>query len=399
MIDVITLDSLFPLIVDAHDPTKFFKPNDGTGIRIATSDLVRLACPGDENFIKSTPEKHQYQNFVCNFDGSLVDCDNDASSYKPANFRCNKVPSSIVRRTEATEDNLRPGEDKLEIGFRTSDADFLPIIQIYQDSKSLSTYYAKSEVWPTLSLKPKFNFLHQSFDSELYHQDLNLDEIYDGRKQTNYFNHLLGYSTNWIRQSDYKHYCKRFDNSFLNRGHLTPKGSFLYYAAAKASFKYVNVQPQWKAINNEMWSNIEIFINHLAESLQSDLKVYTGVHGQIELKTSEGEMKSIFLSSDNRISVPLYFWKIVVDERSGRGIVYVTLNSPFCKVEDVEYLCQDRNPGPTNMKRPLNWGAKHCKFECGYSYWCKVDDFLQTSGIVVHGLELPLDGLLYDEKS
>jgi len=59
-----------------------------------------------------------------------------------------------------------------------------------------------------------------------------------------------------------------------------------------------------------------------------DLMIYTGTNGVMELDDINGNKVPIYLhSEDNRLKVPKFFWKLVVDEATGAAAAAVGVNN------------------------------------------------------------------------
>lgn len=98
--------------------------------------------------------------------------------------------------------------------------------------------------------------------------------------------------------------------SFLSRGHLTPDADFELTTAQFATYFYVNVVPQFQTINGGNWIRVENLARDLAAAAKTNLYIYTGVYGQLELENSYGVATPLWLESSEKILVPNIFLTI-----------------------------------------------------------------------------------------
>ncbi|XP_032452712.1 uncharacterized protein LOC116738454 [Nasonia vitripennis] len=127
----------------------------------------------------------------------------------------------------------------------------------------------------------------------------------------------------------------------------------------------------------------------MAKYLQKDLVVYTGVHNRLKLKDTgdDGRQKMMFLcassNNDESIAIPLYFWKLVYEPESKRGVVYVTLNNPYVDPTTEDYhVCEKPMFSKDGALMPKQWKPRNVAQ--GYSYMCEVPDFIRNNEILLH---------------
>ena len=113
---------------------------------------------------------------------------------------------------------------------------------------------------------------------------------------------------------------RNYKNSGYDRGHLVPAGDRRYdYNAYHETFLTSNISPQDRAFNQGIWNRLEQKVRYWA-------KQYDGVY-----VVSGGVLKNGLESiGDEYVSVPEYFYKIVLDKnRSGlRTIAFLMPNEP-----------------------------------------------------------------------
>lgn len=126
---------------------------------------------------------------------------------------------------------------------------------------------------------------------------------------------------------------------------MAADADFVFSSAQFATYFYVNVAPQFQAINAGNWLRVEKIARNLAMNYETDLVVYTGTIGQLKLpgmgKTTVSSQKAVYLHENKKLIVPQYFYKIIVDERAGSAIVFVTSNNPFLHRVAMRPFCED----------------------------------------------------------
>lgn len=121
---------------------------------------------------------------------------------------------------------------------------------------------------------------------------------------------------------------------YLARGHLLPYSDMVFRSWQRATNTYLNVVPEWQIINNGNWVKMEMKVQEKAAKLKKNLKIVTGGIGPLSMDGTE--MK---LNPNNKIFVPAYMYKLVMDLESKQGIAFVVMNNPQARVN--EFLCTD----------------------------------------------------------
>ncbi|XP_017140044.1 uncharacterized protein LOC108154301 [Drosophila miranda] len=152
----------------------------------------------------------------------------------------------------------------------------------------------------------------------------------------------------------------------INRGHLTPSADFLYEDQMSATFKYVNVVPQFKTINDRNWEAIERWVRSLIHGGGS-LRIKTGAVGTLKLPTDSEPpvLRPIILGDDTKNPVPEWMYKVVRTSTNQPVAIFLTYNNiyaperpnalKFCEtvpcpiflpntaVDGFTYCCNDTN--------------------------------------------------------
>lgn len=194
------------------------------------------------------------------------------------------------------------------------------------------------------------------------------NDAYKKASQLSHFNGILGSGQNFFNNT-----------SFLSRGHLAADADFVFSSGQFATYFYVNVAPQFQAINGGNWLRVENIARNLAMNYATDLIIYSGTLGQLKLpsngKSTTASQRALYLHSESKIIVPLYFYKIIVDERTNSAIVFVTYNNPFLNRVAVRPFCEDvcQRSGLDMKQFP--------DIRKGYTFCCEYNAFMQQVDI------------------
>ncbi len=100
-----------------------------------------------------------------------------------------------------------------------------------------------------------------------------------------------------------------YAGSGFDRGHLVPAADMGWSSKAMhATFYYSNISPQIPAFNRGVWKRLEVLMREWA-------KVYNKVY----IVTGPVLTDSLGVVGQNQVTVPRYFYKVVLDYRAGRG--------------------------------------------------------------------------------
>lgn len=184
---------------------------------------------------------------------------------------------------------------------------------------------------------------------------------YKKANQIKHFNNVLGNSQNYFNNT-----------SFLSRGHLTPDADFVFSSGQLATYFYVNVAPQFQDVNGGNWVRLEGMAKNLSEEYNSNFLVYTGVHEILSLPDDSGKLKPLYLEDGNKIEVPKWFWKVIINRDLDSAIVMITLNNPFERKSNIQEFCKNvcdkaglRSSWFSNIRK-------------GYTFCCDLNDFKKT---------------------
>lgn len=167
----------------------------------------------------------------------------------------------------------------------------------------------------------------------------------------------------------------------LSRGHLAAKTDFVFAFAERATFHYVNCAPQWTGFNGGNWNTLEVDLRNHVHHKGYDTIIYTGTFGVTQLFNQFGRRVDIHLYTDKNnnpvIPVPEYYYKVVYEPTTLRGIAFVGINNPYYSPDEAraKFFCKDWCRGNTEFYW-LSWHPDNAAE--GYTFCCTVDDFRRT---------------------
>ena len=348
---------------------------------------VLLSCTTTEDITFAKISESVSKTFLCVCEDQFA-ADNHIYSFQ--DLGCTKVPRRHVRQDDDVETY-----SKYQIGFQTTADHFLNLIDVYYDSTANKTAYVQQTISKHKIGGQRNNIRNVPFGAT-YHPYPDVDSYYKADQQIASFRVQL-----YTPRDQEVPYL--FPGTMLNRGHLVPISSMVYTAASIATNEHLNVVPQFELISARNWDKIEDHAVTMATTLKRDLVVVTGTHDQIRRPISRTDYTDMYLYAvENgagfvqRVPIPLFTYKIIMDVEKSEGVVYVTVNDPEMKVADAQsyYLCDEPFTDQSYMKPPRQWDPKDPKK--GYSYICRVDEFLWRTGLPL--LETPagnIQDLLY----
>jgi len=164
----------------------------------------------------------------------------------------------------------------------------------------------------------------------------------------------------------------------FDRGHVTPSSAFIFSEFKRATYRYLNVVPQYNLVNIGNWENIEAWVTRLVMGhydlpyrAYDVLKVCTGVLGVHNLPHSNNQIAgliSIYLYKNNKIPVPKWMYKIV-SHLSGDKWVFLTYNDVnLPSLLDLNQIC-NQVACPNGLNRS----------GVGYTVCCEPFGFIQNN--------------------
>ncbi|EDW38892.1 GL13695 [Drosophila persimilis] len=118
------------------------------------------------------------------------------------------------------------------------------------------------------------------------------------------------------------------NQNFIPNNRDAASADFLFGDQMCATFKYVNVVPQFLTINDRNWEAIERWVRSSVRGNQF-VNVRTGANGILTLPAASGQ-RQVFLSG-NRNPVPLWMYKIVRDSNNRPIVAFLTYNNIYAR--------------------------------------------------------------------
>lgn len=352
-----------PLLLKPNgtDYDAFYLPEDNSGtISFAVGEVVNVACPGSYLAINSVTSSYTIAAATC-VSGSTFSI---AGTQVPfINITCTSYPWHTAQYTGNT---CATKYKEIEVGFEVEDR-FLVHMLICYDDTNQNTLWSYFNLTKTIggfqTGFPRPSFIQGAFYSV---GSTSVNTLYTRATQRVTINNLLG-----LNESDYT-YIAETSNYYMARGHLTAKADFVFGAAHRLTFWFVNIAPQWQTFNGGNWNTLEQNVRTYASNQYLDYYVYTGTYGIATLPhASTGQEVELYLyvdSNNNKgLPVPAIYWKFLYEPISKAGIVFIGVNNPYQASKNA--ICTD----VSSKISWLTWSADSQSL--GYSYACEVSEF------------------------
>lgn len=205
-----------------------------------------------------------------------------------------------------------------------------------------------------------------------YFTSKNVDKIFTRKNQIEMLGKVLGsveLASTYITEKQ-----------FLTRGHLAPKGDFIYGSHQRATFYLLNASPQFQTFNAGNWAKIEESVRSLAMKRNVLLDVYTGTYGTLIFLDIHNHSQSFYLNYDENnnglVPVPEIFFKVVIEQESQRGVALIGVNNPYVTYKEAEekyFYCDD-------ISERIQWVKKvRQRASDGFYYACEVGQFAKIA--------------------
>ncbi|XP_050503402.1 uncharacterized protein LOC126882480 [Diabrotica virgifera virgifera] len=374
-------DGKAPLVLTAKNASIVY-PNSGeTTLDFRNEEIVIFACPGSNIFLdglmhQTTVEGKCLPNSQFEVFGEL---------YSWTDITCSSNPRATVKKTNS---HCPRDATIVKIGYDLGNSHLVSIMEI--------CFNTSSQIALCLSLYSRYDLIasiksndetigRATFfeDKDLYNIKGRVNTYYKKSRQRTTINNLLGLpptSSKYISSGDL----------FLSRGHLAAKTDFLYGFQQNATFRYINVAPQWQSFNGGNWYRVERSCRNYADRRKTNLQIWTGTYGVATLPHGVTRKPTeLYLYVNGRtkaLPVPALYWKIVYNPSNNRCVVLIGLNNPFETNVSRHIICRDIS----NSVNWLNWQENNQKK--GYSYACTCNDFKSK---VAYAPSLKVSGILY----
>jgi endonuclease G len=115
----------------------------------------------------------------------------------------------------------------------------------------------------------------------------------------------------------------------FDRGHLVPAGdSTLNEETMSESFFLTNMVPQVPNHNRGIWKQLETCVRNWVVNDGKDLYVISGTIYNKDYKTI----------GDNKVGIPDYLWKVIIDAKSNKSIAFLFPNAPLPVADLPKYI-------------------------------------------------------------
>ncbi|XP_017053766.1 uncharacterized protein LOC108096579 [Drosophila ficusphila] len=209
------------------------------------------------------------------------------------------------------------------------------------DGKNLELYRTCFDAGQGRVLYSESDVYFKTFFPRRPFVDFVADEMFSPMEAAAYMKSNIYFAFQCIYGND-QSYLPSAHSLVINRGHLVASADFLFVDQMGSTFRYLNVVPQIKSINDGNWEKIERWVrSQIPQS--SYFRVKSGGIGTLTLPDSKGVFQPAFLAG-SKIPVPEWTYKIVRDA-SGNGLfVFLTYNNSF----------QRERPPCLNICHPVN---------------------------------------------
>ncbi|XP_017772299.1 PREDICTED: uncharacterized protein LOC108559507 [Nicrophorus vespilloides] len=345
--------SMQPLFLNTQRDNFVYPKQSSSGRYFEDGQEIVLFCPGEDNKISVNGQILESPEFT-------MRCDHQRFIYNSEYIDLNNVRCKDVNVGEVMITGRTCARRFIEIiiGYTYEDS-FLKAITVCFDDDRKQVLYSHVTVKKEI-VSCQYNYPRSRFhmDEEFY-GIVEVESAYVRRREIEFVEGLLGRS------------LEQFRRNYMNRGHLTAKCDLVYGFLQVLTMHYVNVAPQWDSINAGNWESLERDVREYASVNSVDLEVYTGTHGQLSYPDDGGRKVDIYLARGRKgmaIPAPLYFWKVVYDPNTFRGVAFITAND----YAELDKFCAD-------ICYKIDWiHWRKDDLSLGYSFCCDVDDFRRT---------------------
>ncbi|EDW81499.1 uncharacterized protein Dwil_GK10991 [Drosophila willistoni] len=145
----------------------------------------------------------------------------------------------------------------------------------------------------------------------------------------------------------------------INRGHLAPSADFLFGDQMCATFKYVNVVPQFKAINDGNWETIERWVRNQITG-EARLNIKTGTVGTLSLNQTPTRRRQVILGTATKNPVPEWMYKRVRTATNQPLAIFVTYNNIYATRRPPAPSICNSVPCPVTLVDTARAGYTYC---------------------------------------
>ncbi|XP_070069317.1 uncharacterized protein [Drosophila takahashii] len=226
------------------------------------------------------------------------------------------LPMSCGNPMQPTITRIRDGDCSgtlYAVGY-TIDGRSLELYRTCFDSGQGRVLYSQSDVY------------YKTFFPKRPFVDFVADEMFSPQEAAAYYKSNIYFAFKCI-YGDGQSYLPSANSLVINRGHMVASADFLFADQMGSTFRYLNVVPQFKSINDGNWEKIERWVRGQIPP-SSYYRIKSGGIGILTLPDARGFRQPAFLAG-SKIPVPEWTYKVVRDA-SGNGLyVFLTYNNTF----------------------------------------------------------------------
>ncbi|XP_071551559.1 salivary protein Tsal1-like [Panulirus ornatus] len=325
-------------------------------VRLSAGSKVTLACPGNEivNLGRTTVEASCAGGILLAIDGT---------EWEMRALGCSdKVKESIHRELGYC------GSEDLgvlhSVGFEIDGpSSYYELIRVCFEPELETTLYTEHILHGANIAAKDIDTSRPSFKSAGFFS-VSMNTVYAQATQLKLMTNLLGDAdlANTI--------IDPHKQLYFAKGHMSPDADFVTTMEEDATYYFINAVPQWQAFNNGNWKYLEFATRDLAKKHGTDLTIYSGGWGILELEDINNNPVQIYLGLSQEKTVvpaPAVTWKVVYEESSNRAAAIVGVNNPHI-TSVPELLCPDLCSSLTWIDFDVEDMAH------GYTYCCTVED-------------------------
>lgn len=347
---------------------RLLEPTDRAGnVALESGETLTLSCEGVGSIYHPNKIRDEGTATITCGGGENFYNTHWLSALSPfSSFRCASPPNYVSRRTNRT---CFEGNPIFQVGYSVQ-GNFYDVYESCFNERTLNAVYSKYTQRP-------YNANFQTrvdrpyFVANDVYGSAPVETLFSPRGQKEAVRGLVGSMVNeYITEKE-----------LLSRGHLAAKTDFVFAFGERATFHYVNCAPQWYGFNSGNWNTLEVDLRRYIHNADVDTVIYTGTYEVTQLFTEYGARVDIYLYSDQNnnpvIPVPLYFYKVVYEPATNRGIAFVGINGPYYSRSDAEdlFFCENI----CNKSSEFHWLSWHPhNAREGYTFCCSVPDFRNT---------------------
>lgn len=368
-----------PLIVDPQT-NQLIVPQTPDGVlRLEQNQVVALHCSSD--FIAPLNNTRVQVLATCE-NGEEVKV--NGRLIRLSSFRCQKDSIETLARRTSNDEICARDVTHVEVGLQGSNG-LINTMYICHDETIESTHFVHYSAGPG-SMATKRSPHIPPFRTGSYYHGRNVRQLYSIDHQRKIIRDIIGVGNEDI--------IKVSENWYFVPSQLAARSEFIYDSQQKTTFYFINTAPQWQSILVGNWRHIVYGVQNYVSKNSIDVDIYTGTFGVYEIANDQDIRQPIYLAVDEAtgkgvIPVPKFFYKIMVEKITKKGIAFVIVNDPHADQYDIDHyyqLCEDISHKVNYME----WDQE--QFGMGFSFACDVNDL--ALGVAHLPFSLRTTGLL-----